>query len=405
VHQQLRREVVNGASLLYTWAGRNADAAPCLLMAHQDVVPIAPDTEGQWTHPPFSGAIADGCVWGRGALDDKGNLHAILEAVERRLGEGFQPPRTIYLAFGHDEETLGLEGARQIARLLRERGVHLEFVLDEGLVVTQGIMAGIAAPVALIGIGEKGLATLRLSSRATPGHSSMPPRRTAIGRLAEAVARLEQRPLPATLPQVVREMLAAMAPEHRGPKRLILSNLWLFGPLARRSLAASPSTAAMLRSTAAATVMRAGEKVNILPERADAHVNFRLLPGDDIARVVSHARRAIADPSIEIEVEQPAWEAPPVSRTGSAAYALVRRTLQEIMPGAVVAPAMMMGLGDARHYAEVADDVYRFSPMRFGPDDVARLHGTDERLPIANFAEMIHFFYRLVGAAPGAPRA
>jgi len=403
LHKALRRERVNGSSLLYIWPGSEPGARPMLLMAHQDVAPIAPGTEGQWRHAPFSGTIADGFVWGRGSMDDKGSLFAIMEAVERLVADGFQPRRTIYLAFGHDEETgptFGQEGARQIAQLLKQRGVRVEFVLDEGLLVTQGLMKGLTPPLALIGVAEKGFMTLKLSSYGTPGHSSMPPARTAIGSLAAGLARLERQPMPATIHPVVREMLETVAPELEGTKRVALSNLWLFEPLVRRQLEASPGTAAMLRTTTALTVIRAGEKVSILPERADAQVNFRLLPGDSRAGVIEHTRRAVADPAIEVQAT--GWEASPVSRTDSAAYDLVRRTIREVFPQALVAPGLMVGGTDSHHFAAIADDIYVFTPIRVGPEDLSRFHGTNERISLSNYEEMIRFYHRLLGAGQAA---
>ena len=396
-HRALRRETVNGGSLLYTWPGSDPGARPMLLMAHQDVAPIAPGTEAQWRHAPFSGAVADGFVWGRGAMDDKGSLFAIMEAVERLVADGFRPARTVYLAFGHDEETgpaFGRAGARRIAQLLQQRGVRAEFVLDEGLLVTQGLMPGLTAPLALIGVAEKGFMTLKLSAHATPGHSSMPPARTAIGSLAAGLARLKREPMPSTLHPVVREMLQTVAPELGGAKRVALSNLWLFEPLVRRQLEAGAATAAMLRTTAALTVMRAGEKVSILPERADAHVNFRLLPGDSRDAVIEHARRALADPSIEVQAD--GWDASPVSRTDSAAYALLRRTIREVFSEALVAPGLMVGGTDSHHFAAIADDIYVFTPIRAGAEDLPRFHGTDERISLSNYEEMIRFYHRLL---------
>lgn len=405
-HKALHRETVNGGSLLYTWPGRDPSALPILLAAHQDVAPIAPGTEGQWRHPPFSGTIADGHIWGRGAWDDKGLLLATMEAVERLVGDGFQPQRTIYLAFGHDEETgtaFGQEGARKIAQLLKERNVRLEFVLDEGLLVTQGIMKGLEPPLALIGVAEKGFMTLKLSSQATPGHSSMPPPHTAIGSLAAGLARLERDPMPAALHPVMREMLETVAPEWGGANRVVMSNLWLFEPLVRRQLLASPATAAMMHTTTALTVMHAGEKESILPGHADARVNFRLLPGDSRDHVIAHTQHAIADDSIKVQSAGLAWEATPVSRTDSAAYALINRTIREVFTNALVAPGLMIGGTDSHHYAEVANAIYVFSPVRAGPEDLPRFHGTDERVSIANYEEMIRFYHRLLGIAPAAP--
>ena len=398
-HARLRREVVGGYSLLYTWPGRDSAAKPVLLMAHQDVVPVAPGTEERWHADPFGGDIRDGFVWGRGTWDDKGNLMAILEAVELLAAAGFEPRRTIYLAFGHDEENGGEAGAKAIAALLAARGVRLDFVTDEGMLITDGMMPGLASPAALIGVAEKGSLTLRLTATEPPGHSSMPGPRSAIGALATALSRLEHAPMPAAIRGVPAEMLETLAPEMSLSKRVALSNLWLFGPLVRAQLDGAPATAAMLRTTTAITVVRGGNKENVLPGEATALVNFRLLPGDTIERVMTHARRTIHDERIRVEVAPGSSEASGVAATGSASYRLINRTIRELFPGVLVAPGLMIGGSDSRHMAAIADDVYKFSPVRARSEDLPRFHGTDERISIANYAELIRFYHRLITSA------
>ena len=287
-HRVLQREVVGGLSLLYTWPGSDPAAAPVLLLAHQDVVPIAPGTEADWAVDPFAGTLKDGYVWGRGAWDNKANLVSQMEAVEVLAAAGFRPKRTIYLAFGADEEVGGLRGAAQIASLLKQRAVKLDFVIDEGLVITEGVMPGLAQPAALIGVAEKGYLSVVMRIPARPGHSSMPPPpgTSAIAMMSAALKRLDDDQLPAGIRGVAGEMFATIAPEMHGFGRIALSNLWLFGPLVQRQLEAGASTNAMLRTTTALTIAQAGNKDNVLPGRAEATVNFRLLPGDSQASVM-----------------------------------------------------------------------------------------------------------------------
>ena len=398
-HATLRREIVGGYSLLYTWPGRDPAARPILLMAHQDVVPVAPGTEGSWHADPFGGEIRDGYVWGRGTWDDKGNLMAILEAVELLASAGFEPRQTLYLAFGHDEENGGEAGAKAIAALLASRGVHLDFVIDEGMLITDGLIPGLASPAALIGVAEKGSATLRLTATEAPGHSSMPGPRSAIGALASALAKLERAPMPAAIGGVPAAMLETLAPEMNLPTRVALSNLWLFGPLVRAQLERVPASNAMLRTTTALTVVSGGNKENVLPGEAVALVNFRLLPGDTIDRVVHHARRTIHDERIRIEVAPRSVEASGVASTRSASYQLINRTVRELFPGVVVAPGLLIGGSDSRHMAPIADDVYKFSPVRAHGADLPRFHGTDERISIENYAELIRFYHQLISRA------
>ena len=401
-HAVLRREVIGKYGLLYTWAGSDAQAAPIALMAHQDVVPIAPGTERDWEVAPFSGTQKDGFVWGRGAWDDKGNLMSIMEAVEMRVAAGFQPRQTIYLAFGQDEEIGGERGARAIAALLKERGIRLRFVVDEGMLITEDAIKGLARPAALIGIAEKGFLTVELVATATPGHSSMPPvvaGSSAIGMLSEALARLEKAQMPLEIRGVARETFETLAPEMSGLNRVLLSNLWLFRPLVEAQLKTMPSANASFRTTTALTVVNAGQAENVLPGRARALVNFRLLPGDSSDAIVDHVVRTIANPSIRVERVAPFTEASRVAATDAPGYRAIARTLSELHADFVVAPALMIGATDSRHFDGVAANVYKFSPVRATPEDLKRFHGTNERISTENYVEMIQFYHQLIGNA------
>ncbi|HEY0329736.1 MAG TPA: M20 family peptidase [Rhodopseudomonas sp.] len=400
-HAAAKREVVGAHSLLYTWEGSDPAAKPIALLAHQDVVPIAPKTEPDWLQPPFDGVVADGFVWGRGSWDDKGNLYAMLEAAEAMARQGFRPKRTVYFAFGHDEEVSGLRGAGAIARLLASRAVKLDFVLDEGLLITDGIMTRLSRPAALIGVAEKGYATLVLTARATPGHSSMPPRQTAIGMMSAALSHLEDHRLPMQIRGTVAEMFDTLAPEMHGVYRVVLSNLWLFKPLLLREFEKTGPTEAMLRTTTALTIFNAGDKDNVLPGIAEASVNFRLVPGDTQQSVTDHVRNTVGNASIAISGFDGNFDPPPVTGTNSAAYRQLNQTIREIFPDVVVAPGLMVAATDSRHYAELADNILRFSPVRATSEDLKRFHGTNERLSIKNYADMIRFYRRLIENAAG----
>lgn len=395
-HAAAKREIVANYSLLYTWEGTDPKAAPIALLAHQDVVPIAPGTEGDWQVPPFAGIVKDGFIWGRGSWDDKGNLFAMLEAAEQLAKENFRPKRTIYLAVGHDEEVSGKRGATAISKLMQARGVRLDFVFDEGLLITEGILKGVDKPVALIGIAEKGYVTLDLATRATPGHSSLPPRATAIGQLSAALARLESKPFPASVSGVMRDTLEATAPEMKFTNRLALSNLWLLEPLVRMQLERSPQTAATIRTTTAPTIFNAGNKENVLPGRAEATVNFRLLPGETEDTVIARVKSLVADDGVKVTPRPGNTNPPPVTSSAGPAYQTVARTIREIFPDVLVVPGLMVAATDSRNYLDVTDNIFRFSPVRAATEDLARFHGTNERLSVENYADMIRFYRRLV---------
>jgi carboxypeptidase PM20D1 len=395
-HATMTRDVVGNYSLLYKWQGSDPQARPIALLAHQDVVPVAPGTEKDWQYPPFAGVVADGFIWGRGSWDDKSSIYAILEAVEQMVKQGFRPKRTIYFAFGHDEEVAGQQGAKAIAALLASRGVRLEFVLDEGLLITEGMLKGLDKPLALIGVAEKGYATLVLTAKGTPGHSSFPPHDTAIGTMSAALVRLENKRLPMRVNDTVGEMLDTVAPEMGGFNRVVLSNMWLFQPLLLREFEKSGPSEANVRTTTALTIFNAGDKDNVLPGYAEATVNFRLLPGDTQASVIEHVRRVIDNDRITIAPFPGNTDPPPVTRTDNAAYRAINRTVREVFPDVVVTPGLMVGATDSRNYIEVADNIFRFQPVRTTGEDLKRVHGTNERLSVANYGDMIRFYRRLI---------
>ena len=398
-HAALTREVVETYSLLYTWPGMNASLPPVVLMGHFDVVPVDEGTDDRWTHPPFAGVVAQGYVWGRGAIDDKVNVVGLLEAVETLVAAGFAPERTVYLAFGHDEE-VGGGGAAAIARLLEGRGVSPLYVLDEGGAVSEGLVREVGS-VAMVGIAEKGYLSLELAVESSGGHSSMPPKETAIGTLSHAINRLESHPFGMRMSDVTRAMLLTIAPELPFAQRLAMANLWLFEPLVVRQVGADARGASMLRTTTAVTMLRAGTKDNVLPIRATAVVNFRILPGDDVASVTERARRTIDDARVSIRALADAWEPSPVSDPSGPAFVELEKTIHEIFPGAIVTPYLVVGGTDARFYARLSSSVFRFTPMRLGPGDMARFHGTDERLAVESYADAVRFYVRLLENTTG----
>ncbi|GAK33585.1 putative carboxypeptidase S-like 2 [alpha proteobacterium Q-1] len=399
VHARAERIDLGSDALFFKLAGSKPTLPGSVLMAHQDVVPIEPGTDQDWQHPPFSGAIADGHIWGRGAMDDKGALLAILEALELLLADGFEPERTLWLAFGADEEVGGENGAVKIATWLSEHDIPIAFALDEGLAVLHGITPGVSAPVAMVGLAEKGSMTIRLSAQEDGGHSSMPPRISAPGRLAKALTRLERNPMPASLDGIPAQMLVRLAPHMDFPLDLITANLWLTEALVIDQFSAAPSSNSMIRTTTAITMLQAGFKSNVLAQTAEATINFRLRPGDSGQDILDHVRRVIDDEAITIHgTDEEAQPASPISSTQSAAFSVLERSIAKSFPDALLAPGLVIAATDGRHFTKAADDVYRFSPMRLHPDDLARLHGTNERLKIDNYLEMIGFYAELINA-------
>jgi carboxypeptidase PM20D1 len=278
-----------------------------------------------------------------------------------------------------------------MAKLFGERGVRFDFLLDEGMAVTEEQLP-VPAPVALIGLSEKGFLNVELKTKAAGGHSSMPPKQTAVGQLATALARLAARPMTSQLDGPMQSLFATIAPEVDFGKRLVFANLWLFSPLVEAQLSEKPSTDASIRTTTAETVVQAGIRDNVLPQEARAIVNFRIHPSDSIAGVLEHVKRTIDDDGVEVTERPGASEPSPVSPAEGPAYERLARTIRSVFPEALVAPAMVLGATDARQYASLTDCAYRFSPQRIRPNDRPRLHGNDERMAVQDYARAVQFY-------------
>ena len=397
VHATLERERVADYSLLYKWQGSDPSARPFAMLAHLDVVPVDPEEVEQWEQPPFAGAIEGGFVWGRGAVDNKHSVVAILQAVEQLLADGFQPRRTVYLAFGHDEETAG-EGAKAIVKRLKSQDASLEFTLDEGMMILVNQLP-IARPVALVGLAEKGYISVVLRAEGEGGHSSSPARESSITALRDAMQRIQDNPFPADLRAPTGLLFDALTPEMGFGLRLVFANRWLFEPLIIGMLSTKPASDAMIRTTTAFTMLDAGVKDNVIPSSARAVVNHRILPGETSEDVLAHLRRVIDDPRVTVEPLVDGRDPSRVSDVNGPGFVAIRRALAQTYPEAVTAPGLVIGGTDSRYYDEIADDSYRFSPLRFKPADNHRFHGLNERLPLDDLASCVRFYARFIRAA------
>jgi carboxypeptidase PM20D1 len=400
VGRTLTRETVATYSLLYTWPGRRQDLPPVILLAHLDVVPA--DTSGQpWSQPPFSGALEGGSVWGRGAIDDKSGVLGLLEAAEALIGTGFTPERTIYLAFGHNEEDGGdASGAAAIARQLAGRGVHDAFLIDEGGVIYDRV-PGVRQAVAFIGITEKDPVIFELRVTGAGGHASMPPTQTAVGILGRALDRLEQRPMPSRLDGAARETFLTLAPEMTIAMRAVFANLWLTRPAVLRRFAQTPETNATIRTTMAPTMLEASPKANVLATSARAIVNVRLLPGDRVRDVERHMRAAIDDARVEIAVlAGGGGDPPPISSTTTGEFARLGAAIRSVYPDVLVAPLLTVAATDSRHYVGIAPGIYRFLPVYF-EDAFDTVHGVNEHVTIDAYEKAIRIYATIMQQMAG----
>lgn len=394
VHSQSNWQTFNAYSLLYQFKGSDPSLKPALFMGHIDVVPVDETTRDQWQHPPFSGDVVGGVVWGRGTVDDKVTVFALLEAMERMLEKGIMPKRTIYFAFGHDEEVGGSDGAAVIADYFKQQNTQFEFVLDEGGAITEGILTGMTQPVALIGIAEKGFVNLRLTVNAPGGHSSQPPDHTAVGILSQAIVNIENNQFDTdlTFSKMTIDSVGYYAPLSL---RLPMANLWLLDPLVVNSMLSAATSAAGIRTTIAATMLSGSSKSNILPTQASAVVNVRIMPQDTVASVKEHIVEAVDDPRVNIETFMEN-EPSAVSPTDSLGYTLIERTIRSQDSNVLVAPYLVIGGTDSKHFYGLTENVYRFMMVRLTPETLKQFHGVNEHLPVEDYLNAVTFYYEML---------
>ncbi len=385
-------------SMLFEWPGQQPELGAILLMSHFDVVPVETDSLSQWTHPPFSGHVDDKFIWGRGTLDCKHGVMAILEAVSLLVASDFKPQRSIYIALGHDEEIGGMDGNKKIAEWFRSNGIRLHTIVDEGgCVFTE--FPGLERQAALIGVAEKGFVTVDVTANVDAdkvGHSSMPPRETAVSILSNAIHHVQASPFPSRIDGGLKDTLMFLGPEMRFGTKLAVSNLWLFGQFVERKLSAKPSGDALLRTTIAPTMIQGGVSANVLPMQASAKLNLRLLPGDTVDSAIDHLRDSIDDPRVSLSPLDVPREASPVSPIDTDPFRTLQTTIHQVFPGVVVAPFVLVGGTDTVHYTDLCEHIYRFIPARLSERDTKRFHGIDERIAIENYFEILQFFHQFI---------
>ena len=398
VHERLERREIGNRGLLYTWKGSEGSLKPAILCAHFDVVPA--DDAASWKHGPFSGEIADGCLWGRGTQDIKVLIACALDSAERLLEQGFTPRRTIYFAFGGDEEVGGRRGAALIGAELARMGVKASFLLDEGGPIAQGMLSFADRPLALVGIAEKGYLDLLLEADGKGGHASMPPRRTATGNLSRAIARIESMPPAPRLGYTVRCFLDRLAPYVGFAYRVLFRNLWLTGPVVKAAFTASPTTNALVRTTAATTMLAGSQTENVLAGKAWANVNIRILPGESVAGTVERISRIVRKEGVTARPRYPekAVEPLPESPVDHEGYRAIEAALGASFPEAAAVPFLFSAGTDTKHYRDVTDAIYRLQPLIQTNADLAGVHGRDERVGIGNLRRCAIFYRRLIAS-------
>lgn len=398
VHKAMSKTKVGDASLIFKWEGKNPDLDGIALLAHQDVVPIAEGTYGDWEHPPFEGECDGEYIWGRGAMDMKNHLIAVMESAEKLISEGFKPERTVYICLGHNEEVVAApdNGAKAMAQYLEKQGVHLEAVLDEGGAILPCKVNGIVdCNLAGVGIAEKGSVNYQISVNAKGGHSSQPPKHTALGHLADVIKDIENHQFKATMPDFVYDLFTAVGKRSTYAGRLLFCNLWLLKPIVVKIMTKIPPAASLIRTCTAVTMAQGSPQFNVLPQKASITVNFRTMPGVSIADVENHIRKSVKNKDIDVEFLV-GKEASKVSPTDSRAFNTIKELCEGFDEKNLVAPFLVMGGTDSYNYENVCDNIYRFSPFTVSTKLLLCTHATNERLPLDSIPNALTFFKRYI---------
>ena len=389
VFSQLEKTEIDG-NLLFYWKGRSQER-PILLMSHQDVVPA----EGAWSHAPFSGDIADGKVWGRGASDTKCSVMAFFEAAEQLLAEGYTPPTDVYLASSCTEEWAG-DGAPKLVAELQRRGVELFLVCDEGGAIISEPIGGIPGNFAMVGVFEKGKADVKFTAKSTGGHASAPKPHSPLVALSEACTKIESHPFKAHVTKPVAEMFDTLGRYSNFTYRMIFANLWLFGDvldsICRKS---GGELNALMRTTVAFTQAKGSAGRNVIPPEAAFISNLRLNPEDTMDSALAYLKETINDPAVEI-TKLEGMNPSRISETNCPAWDKVASAVAGTWKGCLVAPYLMVQCSDSRHYGRISDHVYRFSAMDLTAEERGTLHGNNERIRVETVGRAVEFYVRLM---------
>ncbi|WP_153796559.1 M20/M25/M40 family metallo-hydrolase [Foetidibacter luteolus] len=392
IHAQLEKTIINEFSYIYRWKGNDSSLKPYLFLAHSDVVPVEPSSQNLWHVPPFAGTIKDSAVWGRGAIDDKGSLIALMEACEALLKQGFKPRRDIYLCFGHDEELGGNNGAAQIVKWFESKNIYAALVADEGGIITKENFKDLNRPVALLGVAEKGHVSFELTVEKEGGHSSMPEKETAIDILSRALTHLREKPTPVNINAATNAMLNKIGPGLGFTTRMALANRWVFESMLIKTFESSKGKNASIHTTIVPTIIESGVKENVIPSVAKATVNCRIMPGESAAGVLAFIKDAINDDRIKIK-QLPFFAEPgKTSPIDGVAYKKAEAAAYKLMDDIIPVPFLMIGATDGRYYDKISDAVIRFLPAL----DPQGFHGIDEKITFDDFRRMIYYYQLMI---------
>ena len=421
VYRVMDVDTINTYGLVFHWKGKNSDLKPILFLSHYDVVPVVgydPSTatvadtvfrfhdkplppigtySEKWDYPPFSGAVAGGRIYGRGTLDMKCMLFSLMEGADNLIAEGFQPERDIWFAFGQDEEVSGRQGASKIADYFKQKGLRFSAVYDEGGIIAApgSAIESIQEPLALVGVGEKGFLTLRLTIKGMGGHSSMPPSKSSLVYAAEIIEKLNDNQFPAEIIPPIAAFFDNVGEEMGFFSQMAIANQWLLEPLLLKTMEKSPASNALVRTTTAITMAKGSDAANVLASEAEVTVNFRILPGESVAGVIEHVKKLCEGYDVAIHVVSER-EPSSISPENVRGFEIIKEEMAKIYPAAIVTSYITIGGTDSYKYQTVSDDIYRFLPICLNQYEQRTIHNENEYISLENFGKMQWYFKELM---------
>ena len=379
-------------ALLFKWPGKSS-AAPSVMMAHYDVVPV---DEAGWEKPPFDAIIEDGVMWGRGTLDTKVTFNGVLSAANHLIKQGFVPENDVYFAFSGGEEVNG-KGAVNIVDYFADNNIPVALVVDEGGAVVENVFPGVKQPCGLIGIAEKGMMNAQFKTNSNGGHASSPKPHTPVGILSAACKRVEDHPFKMHLTKPVAEMFDTLGRHSTLLYRMIFANLWCFGwVIDLLGKTGGGEMNALLRTTVAFTQMEGSSARNVIPTEAKMVANMRLNPMDSVESALSYLRKTVGNNAVEVTALE-SFEPSRISETNCPAWDSVASAVAETWRGCIVSPYLMVQCSDSRHYGRISDHVYRFSAMDLTAQERSTIHGNNERIRLETACKAVEFYIRLMG--------
>ena len=390
-HRQLEHTRINNYGLVYRLKGKNRDADPLLFLSHYDILQPAPEYEHLWSYSPFEGTVCDGFIHGRGILRSKAALIALFETIERLLESGQQPERDVYLAVGFDSLSGGNLGTSRIVSFFKSQKLHFDCILDVGGCCINGLLPQLQRNVALIGVGSKGCADLKITLNKPCGSTVIPKEENALTALAQILVDIQNNPMPAHLTPPIKTLLKRIAPDLGGSRRRLFDHIDLFKPSLLKHLSKSPLTNALIRTIVVSSMFSGSPSSGIFPYQSNAILKCHLLPGDRIDDVIQHIRRLAPKEALSFDVLN-LHEPSPIFSDETTAFRQLEACASVVFPNLQTAPSLCLVAGDLQKYSTLSNQIYQFTPICLTLEDLESISGINEKISFDNLLNAVTFY-------------